>query len=141
MTETEIREAKFAEKKRYKLYDIEGLYLIVGKKSKRWYVRYTYSGKRCDMPLGRYPFVSLLEARGKLCRLSHSAKPLKNCLNWIWTVLRRVQCKSVVGATNAISRTVSEERTSTKSPRRTFLIFCFPSTMQGLKRRPNASVT
>ena len=24
MTETEIREAKFAEKKRYKLYDIEG---------------------------------------------------------------------------------------------------------------------
>lgn len=64
MTETEIREAKFAEKKRYKLYDIEGLYLIVGKKSKRWYVRYTYNGKRCDMPLGRYPFVSLLEARG-----------------------------------------------------------------------------
>lgn len=63
LSESLIKSAIHPEKKPYKLYDIEGLYLLVTPVSKRWYVRYTFGGKRHEMRLGRYPLVTLLDAR------------------------------------------------------------------------------
>lgn len=63
LSENLIKSAIHPEKKPYKLYDIEGLYLLVTPVSKRWYVRYTFGGKRHEMRLGRYPLVTLLDAR------------------------------------------------------------------------------
>lgn len=63
LTDMKIRQAK-SKNKSYKLYDKgEGLYLLISSKSKRWYLRYSFAGKRFDKPLGKYPIVSLLEAR------------------------------------------------------------------------------
>lgn len=62
LSDIKIRKAKF-EGKKYKLYDAEGLYLLVLKKSKRWYFRYRFQNKQYDRSLGKYPFVTLLSAR------------------------------------------------------------------------------
>lgn len=63
LTDTAVRKAK-AESKAYKLADAGGLYLSVtpaGSKSWRW--KYRVDGKEKLMVLGRYPDVSLAQAR------------------------------------------------------------------------------
>lgn len=62
LTDMQIRQAKY-EGKPQKMFDGEGLYVLISKKSKRWYLRYTFEGKKVDRALGRYPILSLLEAR------------------------------------------------------------------------------
>lgn len=62
LTDMKIKQAK-KEDKPYKLTDQNGLYLRVAKKSKRWYLRYTFEGKRQERPLGAYPGVTLVKAR------------------------------------------------------------------------------
>lgn len=63
LTDMQIKKAKHLENKQKKLYDSNGLYLIITPRSKRWYVRYTFRQERRDQPIGKYPFIGLLEAR------------------------------------------------------------------------------
>ncbi|WP_180166519.1 integrase arm-type DNA-binding domain-containing protein [Stenotrophomonas sp. SbOxS2] len=60
-----VRQAKTTGKP-YSLADFEGLYLYVsaiGTKTKDWHFRYTWAGKRERITFGRYPALSLKEAR------------------------------------------------------------------------------
>lgn len=65
LTDTEIRRAKPGDKA-YKLSDRDGLFLLVtpsGGQLWRW--KYRYSGKEKLMALGRYPEISLADARDR----------------------------------------------------------------------------
>lgn len=65
LKDTEIRAAKPADKE-LKLYDGLGLYLLVNPKgSKLWRMRYSFGGKERKLSFGRYPEVSLKDARDK----------------------------------------------------------------------------
>jgi hypothetical protein len=63
LSDVKIRNAK-AREKFYKLTDSEGLYLHVTEKgSKLWRFRYRYGGKHKLLALGKYPEISLYDAR------------------------------------------------------------------------------
>ena len=63
LSDVKVRAAK-AQAKRYRLHDADGLLLEVRPNgSKSWVLRYTEGGKRRDKALGRYPAMSLREAR------------------------------------------------------------------------------
>ncbi|MGD0941213.1 MAG: Arm DNA-binding domain-containing protein [Terracidiphilus sp.] len=63
LTDTTIRATKPA-KKPFKIYDREGLFLLVNPgESKLWRWRYWADGKEKLMALGEYPIVNLAEAR------------------------------------------------------------------------------
>lgn len=65
LTDTEIRKTK-AIGKVVKLYDSDGLFLVVRPSgSKSFYLRYSMNGKRRDALLGKYPNLSLRQARLK----------------------------------------------------------------------------
>ncbi|MFC1665155.1 tyrosine-type recombinase/integrase [Pseudomonadota bacterium] len=65
LTDTAIRNAKPREK-RYKLYDVQGLYLlIIPNGGKWWRHKYRVGGKEKLLSLGTYPEVSLKLAREK----------------------------------------------------------------------------
>lgn len=65
LTDLAIRQAKPQEKP-YQLADGEALYLeVTPAGGKRWLYRYRYLGKPCKLALGKYPVVSLAEAREK----------------------------------------------------------------------------
>lgn len=65
LKDTEIRAAKAADRE-YKLYDGLGLYVsITPLGSKLWKMRYSYGGKERKLSFGRYPEVSLKDARDK----------------------------------------------------------------------------
>jgi len=65
LTELEIRKSK-SKNKQYKLYDGQGLIMIVFPNGiKRWQVNYTFNKKRNSVSIGKYPEVSLKEAREK----------------------------------------------------------------------------
>ncbi len=62
---TTIRKAKPSDKQR-KLIDGEGLYLLITVPSgKLWQMAYRYEGKQKTLSLGKYPYISLSEARTK----------------------------------------------------------------------------
>ena len=64
LTDTKARAAK-AKQKPYKLADREGLYLFVTPKgAKSWRYDYRIAGARQTLTIGRYPEISLTEARG-----------------------------------------------------------------------------
>jgi integrase len=65
LTDTTIRNAKPADKP-YKLYDGGGLYIeITPSGGKLWRLKYRYAGKEKLQALGKYPAVSLSEARSR----------------------------------------------------------------------------
>jgi hypothetical protein len=65
LTDLKIKHLK-PQSKPYKVFDGDGLYLLVTPKgSKLWRLDYRYCGKRKTLALGKYPEVSLLEAREK----------------------------------------------------------------------------
>ena len=65
MTDTKVRNAKPKEKQ-YKLFDTDGLFMIVTPRGGKWWrFKYRFGGKEKLMSLGTYPEISLLEARGK----------------------------------------------------------------------------
>jgi integrase len=65
LSEVKIRNAK-PKAKFYKLADSEGLYLHVTEKgAKLWRFRYRFDGKEKLLALGKYPHISLLDARQK----------------------------------------------------------------------------
>ena len=65
LTEAKIKKLKF-DGKNFKVTDGYGLYLLVAKKSKRFYCRYTYRKQQFDVPIGEYPFISLAQARERV---------------------------------------------------------------------------
>jgi len=65
LTDSQIRAAKPSEKA-YKLYDADGLFLLISTSgSKLWRLKYKENGKEKLASLGRYPIVTLNEARLK----------------------------------------------------------------------------
>lgn len=69
LTDTKIRGAKPKEKA-YRLYDKLGLYLEVSPKgSKLWRVKYRFQGRENRLGLGKYPAVSLADARARVLEL------------------------------------------------------------------------
>ncbi len=55
-----------AKEKSYRLSDGDGLYLLVQKNgSKLWQLRYRFAAKENILSFGKYPLLSLLEAREK----------------------------------------------------------------------------
>lgn len=66
LSDTAIRNAK-PDVKPYKMADEKGLYLLIQPiGSKLWRFDYRFDGKRKTLSIGKYPNVSLAEARGKL---------------------------------------------------------------------------
>ncbi len=65
LSDVKIRSAK-PEAKAYKLTDGEGMVLLVHPNgSKYWRLRYRFGGKEKMLALGKYPEVSLVDARGR----------------------------------------------------------------------------
>jgi hypothetical protein len=65
LTEIQIKNAKAADKE-YKMFDGHGLYLLVKTDgSKHWRYKYRFAGVDKLTSLGKYPQVSLLQARQK----------------------------------------------------------------------------
>jgi integrase len=63
LNDLKVRSSKSKEKS-YKLYDIDGLYLLVTEKGHKWWrFRYRYDGKEKLLSLGTYPEISLADAR------------------------------------------------------------------------------
>lgn len=67
LTDVQVKNAKAGEKQA-KLYDVDGLFLLVaptgkGRGGKRWRLKYYFDGKEKLLALGTYPEVSLAEAR------------------------------------------------------------------------------
>lgn len=77
LSDTAIRAAK-PSRKQYKLYDEDGLFLIVRPSGgKLWRLKYRHLGKEQALSLGQYPAVGLKEARAgrdQACKLIASGK-------------------------------------------------------------------
>jgi len=65
LTDTKIKSAK-AQDKDYKLSDSGGLFLLVTKSGgKHWKLKYYFNGKEKKLSIGKYPLISLVDARKK----------------------------------------------------------------------------
>ncbi len=65
LSDVEVRTAK-PEEKAYKLTDGEGMVLLVYPNgSKYWRLRYRFGGKEKMLALGKYPEISLADARAR----------------------------------------------------------------------------
>ncbi|GAB7429505.1 hypothetical protein OUHCRE8_29150 [Enterobacter asburiae] len=65
LSDVKVRSSK-PEAKAYKLTDGEGMVLLVHPNgSKYWRLRYRFGGKEKMLALGKYPEVSLADARGR----------------------------------------------------------------------------
>lgn len=74
LTELECKNAEPKDKD-YRLPDRDGLYLLITTKgSKLWRYNYSFEAKKCILPLGIYPTVTLKKAR----ELHAEAVKLKN---------------------------------------------------------------
>ncbi|NVK57832.1 MAG: integrase arm-type DNA-binding domain-containing protein [Alteromonadaceae bacterium] len=63
LTDSQVKSAKPSDKD-YKLYDGEGLYILVKANSKKyWRLKYRFGGKEKVLALGVYPKISLAQAR------------------------------------------------------------------------------
>jgi len=66
LTDTALKAAKPREKP-YKLFDGEGLYLLINPDGSRWWrFKYRYGGKEKLLALGTYPDTGLKKARGRI---------------------------------------------------------------------------
>ena len=73
LTETKIKAAKSADSNAYKLFDGDGLFLLVHQNgSKYWRCNYRFGGKNKTSAFGVYPMVSLAQARDKRYELKKS---------------------------------------------------------------------
>ena len=78
LTDAKIRALKSKEKT-YKVSDFEGLYIqVTTKGTKLWKLKYRFQGKEGKLSLGRYPEISLKEARA---RKIEARTQLANVLN------------------------------------------------------------
>jgi len=66
LSDAKIKAAK-PKSDKYKLFDRDGLFLLVQPNgSKLWRMRYQFLGKRRELALGKYPGMSLKDARDKV---------------------------------------------------------------------------
>ncbi|MDO4643967.1 MAG: Arm DNA-binding domain-containing protein, partial [Cardiobacteriaceae bacterium] len=69
LTDSQIKRLR-PQSTRYRVQDIDGLALSVWPSgAMTWVFRYQVAGKRRDMTLGKYPAVSLRDARSKVAEL------------------------------------------------------------------------
>jgi len=74
LSEMEIKKAKHKEKQ-YKLFDGDGLFLLIFPDGrKRWRLDYSFNKKRGSVSLGKYPEVSLKEAREKRAEIKRKIR-------------------------------------------------------------------
>ena len=68
LTVAEIKSIRCPEnKKQIKKYDHNGLFLLIkNTQSKLWRMKFMYAGKHRELSLGKYPNISLAEAREKV---------------------------------------------------------------------------
>ncbi|MEP6318865.1 MAG: Arm DNA-binding domain-containing protein, partial [Paracoccaceae bacterium] len=72
LTATEVKAAKPAAK-RYKMFDGQGLILFVeASGSKIWRFRFKRDGREVNTTLGKYPEMSLIDARAKTLEVKRS---------------------------------------------------------------------
>lgn len=99
LSDVKVRSAK-PEAKAYKLTDGEGMVLLVHPNgSKYWRLRYRFSGKEKMLALGKYPEVSLADARARRDEarklLANSIDPSENKkLEWQLRVATGSTCAS-----------------------------------------------
>ena len=78
LSELEIKKAKVKDKQ-YRLFDGDGLSLLIFPDGrKRWRIEYTFNKKRSSISLGKYPELTLKEARG---RRTDVKKKIKDGIN------------------------------------------------------------
>ncbi len=77
LSDTKCRNSKY-ENKNIKLFDGKGLFLFVNKTSKLWRLKFMFEGKEKLLSLGKYPTVSLSDARSKA---EEARKLLSNGIN------------------------------------------------------------
>jgi len=78
LTDSQIKKAK-AQGKEYKLFDGDGLFLLIKPNGKKfWRRRYKFNGKEKQKSLGEYPFVSLADARKKSNEIKEALVKGKN---------------------------------------------------------------
>ncbi len=74
LSEIEVKKAK-PKDKQYKLFDGEGMSLLIFPDGrKRWRVDYSFNKKRSSVSLGKYPDISLKEARIKRAEIKEKIK-------------------------------------------------------------------
>ena len=116
LTDTRIKTAK-PQEKLYKLTDERGLHLSVYPSgSKLWHMRYRYEGKEKTASLGKYPDVTLAQAREKRDKVR---KPIANRVDPV-DAQRAVKEAKTLAQTNsfeAVARAWYASWSSTKSPR------------------------
>ncbi|MGP8153578.1 MAG: tyrosine-type recombinase/integrase [Smithella sp.] len=110
LSEIKVRNAK-SKAKFYKLTDSEGLYLHVTETgTKLWRFRYRFSGKEKLLALGKYPGISLLDARQKRDearrQLAHGIDP---------SALRKAQKQAKVENTETVEAIAREWHEKFKS--------------------------
>lgn len=97
---------KLTEPKRYA--DGGGLYLLVDKNgNKRWLLRISIDGKRCDMGLGGWPLVSVAKAR------NHAAKIRLDVSDGINPIAERRKQRTTVPSFESAARSVHEANRDT----------------------------
>ena len=116
LTDTRIKTAK-PQEKLYKLTDERGLHLSVYPSgSKLWHMRYRYEGKEKTASLGKYPDVTLAQAREKRDKMR---KQIANRVDPV-DAQRAVKEAKKLAQTNsfeAVARAWYASWSSTKSPR------------------------
>lgn len=108
--------------KQYKLYDTDGLHLLISPKgTKSFYFRYAWHDKRLEIKIGKYPLTSLTGARKKRDdyllmiengknpkhRLSHSKLFKDIALDWLQTQ-DYLSDRTVKTTTQRLSRCIDE---------------------------------
>ena len=116
LTDTRVKSAK-PKDTAYKLSDERGLHLLVyPNSSKLWQLRYRYEGKEKTASLGKYPDVTLAQAREKRDKMRQQ---LANAIDPVEAQRAVKEAKKVAQAHSfeAVARTWYASWSSTKSPR------------------------
>jgi integrase len=116
LTEIQIKNAKAADKE-YKMFDGHGLYLLVKTDgSKHWRYKYRFAGVDKLTSLGKYPQVSLLQARQKHLELKTK---IADGINPAEEKIKSKQAlkEQVVKDTNTLSKVFTEWLETKKSRR------------------------
>lgn len=107
--------------------DGQGLWLVKrDKDAGKWVLRIAVAGKRREMGLGRWPDVSIAEAREK------AADARKQVRDGIDPVLERTRVKRAPGAINSATRRRTFPRLHIRTPRSFTLGFARSITLQRL---------
>jgi len=113
LNDTKVKASKLPDgRKQLKIADSSGLYLLLLKSGKYWRMNYRFLGKQKTLSFGKYPSVSLKEARSKCTRaknlLAHSIDPMQD--------KKDKKRQLLIEASGATFRHIAEEWFRKKSP-------------------------